>query len=340
MGSFERFIILTVVFLAAVVLAVTFRAEGPLGQKSPSEALAAAGREAALNPAPRELDLPAGRSVEAGDPAAAAAAARDSAQGGLPSGAQGPGAGAPVEESRFVNLDAARADLGAVPASAAPEARPGLLSAPARPAEAELRLWPGPEQNALGQPRMLRDVPGLERYPVAGEDLAVFLVPAGATWPGLARLLYGDEAEAEALLLANDAPGEPVAGSRVLVPIYRGQMGAVSLDQRPVQVQPRNPGNPGNPAVGTETAGPSERGERAATSASGAEQRGTQPAAAPTAGASTAARTYEVLPGDSLSSIAQRFYGSPNEWRKIFAANQDVLPNPDRLTPKMVLRIP
>ena len=76
--------------------------------------------------------------------------------------------------------------------------------------------------------------------------------------------------------------------------------------------------------------------ERGAAAGSGA----AQPAAAPTAGPSAAARTYEVLPGDSLSSIAQRFYGSPNEWRKIFAANQDVLPNPDRLTPKMVLRIP
>jgi nucleoid-associated protein YgaU len=322
MGSFERFIILTVVFLAAVVLAVTFRAEGPLGQKSPSEALAAAGREATL------LDPRGG----AGTPASRVEPTRSTPATPTASGVPSEAAlaapqdlAAAAEAPKFVPLE--------VPQQPGTEPRAGLLSAPARPAEPELKLWPGPEQNSLGQPRMLRDVPGLERYPVAGEDLALFSVPSGATWSALAQLLYGDEAEAESLRLANDAPAEPVAGARVLVPIYRGQMGAVSLDERPVQVQPRAPGQAG---PGSSVSEPSQGAATASASSDGR----TQAPAPSTPAGQAPVRTYEVMPGDSLSSIAQRFYGSPNEWRKIFAANQDVLPNPDRLTPKLVLRIP
>jgi LysM repeat protein len=309
---------------------VTFRAEGPLGQKSPSEALAAAGREAALvDPRaaptdPRSEGTAPGQRVETARSAPAPVAAPKAESPALP--AVGADAIAAAGEPKFVPLDP--------PQQPTAEPRAGLLSVPARPVEPEIKLWPGPEQNSLGQPRMLRDVPGLERYPVAGEDLALFTVPPGATWPALAQLLYGDEAEAETLRLANDAPGEPLSGARVLVPIYRGQMGAVSLDERPVQVQPRAPGQTGR--VGEQPATPAR--EASAPGATAAGRSETPPPAAPAG--QTPVRTYEVQPGDSLSSIAQRFYGSPNEWRKIFAANQDVLPNPDRLTPKLVLRIP
>ena len=39
---------------------------------------------------------------------------------------------------------------------------------------------------------------------------------------------------------------------------------------------------------------------------------------------------YTVTAGDSLSSIAQDFYGDPARFRKIFQANRNVLDDPDR----------
>ena len=62
-----------------------------------------------------------------------------------------------------------------------------------------------------------------------------------------------------------------------------------------------------------------------------------RPPADATAGA---ARTYEVEPGDSLSKIAQRFYGNANDWPKIHEANRDQIKDPDLIYPGQKLVIP
>jgi nucleoid-associated protein YgaU len=49
---------------------------------------------------------------------------------------------------------------------------------------------------------------------------------------------------------------------------------------------------------------------------------------------------YTVVPGDSLSKIAKRFYGDANQWRRIFEANRDQIENPDLIHPGQVFRIP
>lgn len=49
---------------------------------------------------------------------------------------------------------------------------------------------------------------------------------------------------------------------------------------------------------------------------------------------------YTVASGDTLSEIAERFYGSAGRWRLIYDANRDVLPSPDRLRLGMQLVIP
>ncbi|MGZ5007428.1 MAG: YidB family protein [Methylobacter sp.] len=54
----------------------------------------------------------------------------------------------------------------------------------------------------------------------------------------------------------------------------------------------------------------------------------------------TAARTYTVTSGDTLSKIAKHFYNDGNEWQRIFNANRDILSNPDRIAPGQHLRIP
>ena len=49
---------------------------------------------------------------------------------------------------------------------------------------------------------------------------------------------------------------------------------------------------------------------------------------------------YTVIAGDTLGRIAQQFYGDPNQWPRIFNANQDQLSNPDQIFPGQVLCIP
>jgi LysM repeat protein len=53
-----------------------------------------------------------------------------------------------------------------------------------------------------------------------------------------------------------------------------------------------------------------------------------------------ATRRYTVQRGDTLSSIAQRFYGSAGDWNRLYAANRSVLRNPDTIFPGQVLAIP
>lgn len=49
---------------------------------------------------------------------------------------------------------------------------------------------------------------------------------------------------------------------------------------------------------------------------------------------------YTVQPGETLSTIAQEFYGDPNRFRTIFQANRNVLDDPDEIFPGQELRIP
>jgi len=64
----------------------------------------------------------------------------------------------------------------------------------------------------------------------------------------------------------------------------------------------------------------------------------TRPAAAKPAAAS--GRTHTVAKGDTLFSLAQKYYGSRAKWRDIYAANRDVMPNETALKPGMQLKIP
>lgn len=56
--------------------------------------------------------------------------------------------------------------------------------------------------------------------------------------------------------------------------------------------------------------------------------------------ATSAARTYTVVSGDSLSKIAEREYGEASKWRQIYEANRDTIKNPDLIYPGQVLTIP
>jgi tetratricopeptide (TPR) repeat protein len=62
------------------------------------------------------------------------------------------------------------------------------------------------------------------------------------------------------------------------------------------------------------------------------------PAAAPVAAA--APQTYTVQKGDTLAAISRKFYKNAGQWQKIMDANKDVVPDPTKLKPGMVLKIP
>ena len=64
-------------------------------------------------------------------------------------------------------------------------------------------------------------------------------------------------------------------------------------------------------------------------------------AAPPPQSAAPAAGTiYTVQSGDTLSSIAKRFFGSANDYMDIFNANRDQLTDPDKIKVGQVLKIP
>ena len=51
-------------------------------------------------------------------------------------------------------------------------------------------------------------------------------------------------------------------------------------------------------------------------------------------------RFHIVHPGETLSSIARQYYGSPGKWQKIYQANQETVKNPNKLIPGTKLIIP
>ena len=57
-------------------------------------------------------------------------------------------------------------------------------------------------------------------------------------------------------------------------------------------------------------------------------------------GAQSGGQTYTVKSGDTLSKISQQFYGSANEYMRIFYANRDKLSDPDKIQVGQQLVIP
>jgi len=51
-------------------------------------------------------------------------------------------------------------------------------------------------------------------------------------------------------------------------------------------------------------------------------------------------RIYEVVSGDTLGAISQKYYGKASAYMKIFEANRDILDNPDLIKVGQKLRIP
>src|SRR5262249_27820723 len=55
---------------------------------------------------------------------------------------------------------------------------------------------------------------------------------------------------------------------------------------------------------------------------------------------SSASRTYTVRSGDTLSSIAKKFYGSGADWAALYHVNSSVVKNPNSIYVGEVLQVP
>jgi nucleoid-associated protein YgaU len=62
--------------------------------------------------------------------------------------------------------------------------------------------------------------------------------------------------------------------------------------------------------------------------------------APPPVSAPPAEKVHVVAKGESLSKIAQKYYGKASLWTKIHEANKDQIKNPDLIKPGQKLRIP
>jgi nucleoid-associated protein YgaU len=49
---------------------------------------------------------------------------------------------------------------------------------------------------------------------------------------------------------------------------------------------------------------------------------------------------YQVQSGDTLSKVAQKFYGDSAKYRQIYDANRDVLKDPDKINVGQKLKLP
>jgi nucleoid-associated protein YgaU len=51
-------------------------------------------------------------------------------------------------------------------------------------------------------------------------------------------------------------------------------------------------------------------------------------------------RSYTVKSGDTLSKIAKEMYGDASQWKRLHAANADLIRDPDKIQPGWSLNIP
>ncbi len=58
------------------------------------------------------------------------------------------------------------------------------------------------------------------------------------------------------------------------------------------------------------------------------------------AAAPEGSKEYVVQKGDTLQKISKKFYDTYKKWNKIYEANKDILPNPNKIKPGITIRIP
>lgn len=233
---------------------------------------------------------------------------------------------APVENRRVAVRDVplsrpAVADGSANPAApTATPAVPGTAAAPGAPAAADpLAASPTP---SIAQPPAIAVGPSTQPSPAGLPGSGVTLVPTTQpAGPGGQATPPGITATDTARTPGTAAAEEPVNWRLLLA----GATSPPNATGGATPTQPPGIAPPGSVRPGTSLGLPPLTGPNARSTPGEALAR-------PDTG------TYTVRPGDTLSSISNNLYGSPNFWSKIAQANPNV--NPNRLRVGQVLVIP
>ncbi len=173
-----------------------------------------------------------------------------------------------------------------------------------------------PAQPLEAQAQRVDLVATLDKLKQENESLKQQLADAKA---GRIGAQYPEGTEPPATVTA--APVAPLNFSLEAVPTVRTRPSA------PTVTPSRNP----SPPAQVQVKPPATISSRPQVSAP------TRPAAAAT---TTGTRRHTIRPGDTLSKLAQQYYGNRAKWRDIFAANRDVMKSESDLKAGMVLKIP
>lgn len=171
---------------------------------------------------------------------------------------------------------------------------------------------PMPPQTVLddqGRPEPARVVTKPTRVVIPPEFLAYTVQKGDVSFQAIAKRIYGDIKHSDAISRSNPfvTPNKLIVGKTQL-----------RIPKDPTNVQGK---------------------EVLVTPPTGADQLPIRDAGKPESPA-TAARTHVTQPGETLSSIAKKYYGKSAAWKKIADANRDTLPDPARLKAGLELVIP
>jgi phage tail protein X len=181
MGNFEKLVVLTVLFLSAIVLAVSLNlGDDVLPASGPLEA-ARARLDGGRPVAPHESALPKPFHPEENRQLYLSSQVAPIRGGGQE--------GAELE-------DETTGPMVSSSDSAAPDATPRYD----------------------GKARILRDARGLDAAGI--DDYRIYTLAGNDTWADLSLRFFGDAAHVENLRIANEGMDELVAGQRIMVPVY------------------------------------------------------------------------------------------------------------------------
>jgi len=155
------------------------------------------------------------------------------------------------------------------------------------------------------------------------------------------RLLReNDQLKAELTALHAGVAATPVRSTRAaLDPAASGDTPLISIPTSPAEPTPATTtATEDSPVTYAPVEAPVEAPPAMQRPALPATSQGTR--AAPTKPSAAAGRRHTVAKGDTLFSLAQKYYGNRSKWRDIFEANRDVLPSQNSLRLGMELKIP
>jgi len=166
------------------------------------------------------------------------------------------------------------------------------------------------------------------RPPPAPSGPREYTIIDGDTFSSIAEEYFGEARKAVLIAEANPGvdPTRLAIGQKIKLPAQDAKM--------PATAAPTTPGATSGSSGPVGTSGPAGSTGAASSSTGGASD------VSPTA---TAAGRYTIQRGDTLSSIADRFYGTKaeNAWRRIYEANRSAIgDDPARLRVGMSIVIP